>query len=549
MTRRILGKNWTRLAFLSVIVIIGLAFRLQSDQGKYFEISKNIEIFTNLYKEINTYYVDDLDPSKLMRTGVDAMLESLDPYTNYITESQIEGYRFISEGRYNGIGAKMELIRNFSTITETYKDAPANLAGLKPGDQIVGVSGKSAEGKTPEELNEILKGSPGTAIELSIRRPGTAKDLLITLKRDEVRVPNVPYYGMVSEDIGYISLTVFTREAGQNVANALRSLKEENPQLKGVIFDLRGNGGGLLAEAVNISNVFVPRGELVVTTKGKVQDWDRSFQTQNSPIDQEIPLVVLVNKSSASASEIVSGVMQDLDRGVLMGQRSYGKGLVQNTRDIGYNSKVKMTTAKYYIPSGRCIQSVEYENGEPVDIPEKNRAKFRTRNGRVVLDGGGVKPDVVIPAPEDDPIVANLIKEHLIFDFVTEYCLKLDGVEELESFRFTDWDGFKKFLNERNYTYQSESEKLLESLELKAAEEGFEIDKTIALLEETLEAEKEGALEAAREGLIKIIEKEIAGRFFYQEGKVRMGLRNDTEIKEAVELLNNQAEYNKLLEG
>ncbi|MCB0640654.1 MAG: PDZ domain-containing protein, partial [Phaeodactylibacter sp.] len=362
----------------------------------------NIEIFTNLYKEINTYYVDDLDPSKLMRTGVDAMLESLDPYTNYISESEIEGYRYISEGRYNGIGAQMDFIRDFATVTETYQDAHADKAGLKPGNQIVAVAGKSAEGKTPEELNEILKGSPGTEIELTVRRPGTDKELTILLQRDEVRVPNVPYHGMVNEDIGYISLTVFTREAGMNVANALRELKQENPQLKGVIFDLRGNGGGLLLEAVNISNSFVPKGELVVTTKGKVQDWDRSFLTQNSPVDQEIPLVVLINNRSASASEIVSGVIQDLDRGVLMGQRSYGKGLVQNTRDIGYNSKVKLTTAKYYIPSGRCIQSVEYQDGEPVHIADDKRAKFRTRNGRVVLDGGGVKPDVIVPAPEDD---------------------------------------------------------------------------------------------------------------------------------------------------
>ncbi|MCB0618683.1 MAG: S41 family peptidase, partial [Saprospiraceae bacterium] len=323
-------KNITRIGGLLLILFFSIATTFKSDQGKYFEISKNLEIFTNLYKEINTYYVDDLDPSKIMRTGIDAMLESLDPFTNYISESDIEGFRYITEGRYNGIGAQIALIRDYVTITEPYEDSPAFKAGLKAGDQIVAVEGRSAKGKTPDEVDAILKGYPGTEIELTVRRPGEDKDLSIKLSRDEVKVPNVPYSGMVNDGIGYIALTTFTRDAGRNVGDALMKLKKDHPDLKGVIFDLRGNGGGLLTEAVNVSNVFIPKGELVVTTKGKVQDWDRSFKTLNAPIDEKIPLVVLINDRSASASEIVSGVLQDYDRGGLLGQRSYGKGLVQN---------------------------------------------------------------------------------------------------------------------------------------------------------------------------------------------------------------------------
>ena len=338
-------KSW-KIVGMATLGFLTLATTFKSDQNDYFELSKNIEIFTNLYKEINTYYVDDLDPSGLMRIGIDGMLESLDPFTNYISESEIEAFRYVTEGRYNGIGAQIETIDEFPTIVQPHENSPATEAGLQAGDQIIEVDGKSAKGKTPDELNAVLKGYPGTELALTIRRPGESKDLSITLVRGEVSVPPVPYFGMVSDDVGYIALSVFSRNAGREVGNALRELKGQNPDLKGVVFDLRGNPGGLLTEAVNISNLFIPKGELVVTTKGKVKDWDRSFKTLNQPIDADIPLVILIDDSSASASEIVSGVVQDLDRGVLMGQRSYGKGLVQNTRDVGYNSRVKLTTAK-----------------------------------------------------------------------------------------------------------------------------------------------------------------------------------------------------------
>lgn len=537
-----------KIALIAGVVVIGMSASM-SPRNKYFEILKNLEIFSNLYKEINTYYVDDVDPGQLMRTGIDAMMESLDPFTNYISENEIERYRFMTEGRYNGIGAISEQIDGFVTITELYEGQAADQAGLRPGDKIIAVDGKDAVGKTPEEINSVLRGFPGTEVELTIRRPGQEDVFDVSLLRTEVQVPNVPYSGMISDEVGYIALTTFTREAGKNVGEALQQLKAENPNLKGLVFDLRGNGGGLLSEAVNVSNVFIPRGELVVTTKGKVREWDRSFNTMGTPIDEEIPLVVLINKNSASASEIVSGVMQDYDRGVLIGQRSYGKGLVQNTREIGYNSKVKLTTAKYYIPSGRCIQSVEYEDGEPVDIADDKRTPFKTRNGRRVLDGGGVKPDIVIDLFTDEAIVNSLLEQHLIFDFVTDYCLGLDSIGAVEGYQFKEFGRFVSFLEEQAFEYDTESEKLLKKFQDAAAREGYELGSHLAELQAEINKSQQSILERNRETIEDLIEKEIASRFYYQRGKIQMGLRNDQEIAEAIALLGDTSRYRSVLTG
>ncbi|MCG8329606.1 MAG: S41 family peptidase [Chitinophagales bacterium] len=541
-------KQFIKIAGIIGVLVLGMA-ATQNPNNRHFEILKNLEIFSNLYREINTSYVDDVDPATLMRTGVDAMMESLDPFTNYISETEIEGYRFMTEGKYNGIGAVSRKMGDYVTITELYEDHAADKAGLRPGDKLIAIDGKDAIGKDPEAINNILRGFPGTEVELTIRRPGRADDFNVTLVRGEVQVPNVPYKGMVSDDIGYIALTTFTRNAGINVSSALRELQTANPNMKGIIFDLRDNGGGLLSEAVNVSNVFVPRNELVVTTKGKVKDWDRSFNTTGEPVDLDIPLTVLINKSSASASEIVSGVIQDYDRGVLLGQRSYGKGLVQHTRDIGYNSKLKLTTAKYYIPSGRCIQSVEYENGEPVSIPDEKRTPFKTRNGRTVLDGGGVKPDIIIDELSDAAIVKGLLQQHLIFDYVTQYCLKHDSIDNVEDFHFTEFDAFVNFLGNKDFHYDTDSEKLLKKLDKKSSEEGYNLTSQIDELKANIEASKKDALVKHQKEITDLIEKEIASRYHYQEGKIKMGLRNDTEIKKAVELLRNQNEYDKVLAG
>ncbi|MBI5916893.1 MAG: S41 family peptidase [Bacteroidetes bacterium] len=539
------------LKFLAIgtLLFAGVATTVITESGNYFEIAKNIEIFTNLYKEVNTYYVDEVDPSKLMRTGIDAMMESLDPYTDYISETQIEGYRYITEGRYNGIGADIRIIDDLPTVVAPYLDAPAQKAGMKAGDQILEIDGKDTKGKTTDEVSAFLKGYPGTEVVLTIRRPGESKNLKINLVRDEVEVPNVPYSGMVSTDVGYIALTTFTREAGRNVGKALEDLKTEQPNLKGVILDLRGNGGGLLAEAVNVSNVFVSKNEMVVSTKGKVKDWDRSFRTLNPPVDEQVPLIVLINKNSASASEIVSGVIQDLDRGVLLGQRSYGKGLVQNTRDIGYNAKVKMTTAKYYIPSGRCIQSVEYHDGEPADIPDSKRTQFKTRNGRVVLDGGGVKPDLMVDYDAGSDILRTLEETNLVFKYVTQWMVQHPEVQAGEDFHFAQWDDFVQFLAKQNFDFDTETEKLLKELKEKSKEDGYIALSDIQAFEAKIISAKKADVDKHRELITDMIEKEIVSRFLYEKGRIKIGLRNDPEIKEAVKLFGEKEKYDAFLKG
>ena len=479
------------------------------------------------------------------------MLESLDPYTNYISETEIEGFRYITDGKYNGIGALIRKMGDYVTITEPYENCPADKAGLKAGDIIVAVDGKSAKGKSSDDVSNILKGFPGTEVVLTIQRPGEEKERKITMVRDEVVVPNVPYSGLISEDVGYIALTTFTRNAGKNVGDALKKLKEQQPNLKGVVFDLRGNGGGLLTEAVNVSNVFIPKSELVVTTKGKVVDWDRSFKTLNKPIDEEIPLVVLIDKGSASASEIVSGVLQDLDRAVLIGQRSYGKGLVQNTRDVGYNSKVKMTTAKYYIPSGRCIQGVSYDDGIPMDIPDSLRAVFKTRNGRTVLDGGGINPDLKMAKATDLSIIKGLTSKNLIFDYATEYSLKHQDLPAAQDFNFDDFEGFLNFVAVKEFQYDTDSEKALQELREEAKEDLYfdQIDEELEAIQTKILNRKKDDLRKYKMEIINLIEKEIASRFYYQKGKIEVGLKNDPEIKKAISLFEAPAKYKELIEN
>lgn len=518
-------------------------------QGKYFDIAKNLEIFANAYREVNHSYVDELDPAKVMRAGLDAMLGGLDPYTNYISETDIEGYRIQTDGKYNGIGADGKLMGDYVVITEIYEKSPAQKAGLKVGDAILAVEGQNAKGKTEVQMMEFLRGFPGTKSELLIRRPGETKDLKITLEREEVDIPNVPHFGLVAENIGYVNLTTYTHDAARNIAKALEDLKKKNPNLKGLILDLRGNGGGLLNEAVNLVNVFVPRGEFVVSTKGKVPEWDNSFRTLNNPVDEEIPLIVLLDKWSASASEVTSGALQDLDRAVIMGQRSYGKGLVQNMKDIGYNAKVKLTTAKYYIPSGRCIQAVRYKNGEPVDIPDSERAQFKTRNGRVVLDGGGIKPDVVLPHDTATGVVKALLQQNIIFDYVTQFALKHKSIDSVEVFSFNDWDDFSRFVQSKNFDWESATEKKIKELKTLAASENFPVSLDIQVLENKVKAEKKGELVKNKARILHEIEQEIVGRYYFQRGKVRKSLKNDPEVEEAVKLLNDPDRYKAILAG
>ncbi len=538
------------LYFLLPLCFLGLV-AFTTTNNKYFEISKNIEIFANLYKEINTHYVDELDPGKLMKVGVDAMLGSLDPYTNYFSETQMEGFRYLSEGRFDGIGAEMKKIKDYITILETTEKSPAIEAGLKAGDQILEVNGESAKGKSQKDILNVFRGAPGTQLQLRIQRPGTPDPLDLTLTRGKVNARNVPYSGFVSDGIGYINLTTFTANAGRNVANALRDLKTDNPDMTGVVLDLRGNGGGLLREAINVSNVFIDKDEEVVSTKGKVADWDKYYKTRNEPVDKEIKVAVMINKSSASASEIVSGVMQDLDRGVLIGQRSYGKGLVQNTRDVGYNAKVKLTTSKYYIPSGRCIQSIQYEQGEHKDIPEADRTPFKTRNGREVRDGGGLKPDVYIEHAAEPTIIKRLKAQNHIFNFVTDYCLKHDDIGPVEDFSFNKFDEFLTYLKANDFKYETNSERRLNKLTEMIETEGMKDELVDALegVKAKIEKEKSGHLSDYKDEILALIEADIIGRYYFEDGRIKQRLKNDAELNKAIEVLNDTETYNSILKG
>ena len=547
-------KPLKALLYIPVIMVaafLGVA-TTTVESGKYFEISKNIEIFTNLYKEINTFYVDDVDPSRLMRTGIDAMLESLDPYTNYISESEIEGFRMIVRGRYSGIGATINRKKGeeFPFVSESYENFPAQKAGIKAGDILLSIDGKTTKEKTTDDISNILRGAPETEVALELRRP-SGETYKVNVTRQEVKVPNVPYYGMVNADIGYITLTTFTEQAGKNVANALNSLQADNPNMKGVIFDLRNNGGGLLNEAVNVSNVFVPKGEMIVNTRGKVKDRDQDFPTINSPVDLNIPLVVLINGGSASASEIVAGVIQDLDRGVLVGQKSYGKGLVQNTRDVGFNSRVKLTIAKYYIPSGRCIQAVSYKDGMPIEIPDSLKAVFRTKNNRPVLDGGGIFPDVKVIDDTNEKLVKVLMKQNLIFDFATNYVSTHSKIMAAKEFSLSDADYqfFVNSLSDKDYSYETASERALNNLERQAKEENYysELQADITSMKKQIQTDKANDLVKYKKSIKDLLEREVVSRYYYEKGRIQVGLKNDDEVKEAINLINNPARYNELL--
>ncbi len=542
-----MSKYWKKLG-LFVVLIVGISATTVNNDRLY-EISKNIEIFVNVYKELNKNYVDDLDPTQLMRVGIDAMVESLDPYTNYISESQVASYRINTEGKYQGIGAIVKKIGDYITIVEPYQDSPVVEAGLQPGDQIIKLAGRSTKGKSMDEMNQVMRGVPGTDLNLTIKRPSENKEFEVALKRSQVNIPNVPYKGIVSDGIGYVVLTTFTANASKNIRKAIRELKEEDPQLKGIILDLRNNGGGLLKEAIGVSNIFVPQNREVVSVRSKVTERDQRYKTLGTPLDLDIPLAVMINKKSASASEIVSGVIQDLDRGVVIGQRSYGKGLVQNTMNVGYNSRVKVTTSKYYIPSGRCIQSVEYDEGEPVDIPDEQRAKFKTDNGRTVLDGGGVTPDVKLENNGIPEVVQQMEEDNIFFEYINSIMSKYPAPgEELQEVVFTDFAAFKAFVKQKDFAYASKNQELLDEIK-----SNLKKDKQLVLvseveaLEQKIDDEANLAIEANKELIMGMIEEKIATRHHYQEGKFFQKLKNDNEIDVAVEILKDSARYKQLL--
>ncbi len=544
-------KKYKKIVLLVAVMMSGVFF-ISTDYNKYFEISKNLEIFANMYKELNTAYVDEIDPAKLMRTGIDAMLESLDPYTNYISEAEMEGFKLQITGKYGGIGAGIRKTkeRDYVVITEPYEGFPAHKAGLQAGDMIISIAGKSAKDKTTKEVSNILKGAPGDEVTFTVRRPGTPKDFEVTVTREEVKIPNVPYSGMIDDETAYITLTTFSERAGKNVADALQKLQKDN-EVKSVILDLRGNGGGLLKEAVNLSNVFIDKGEEVVTTRSRSVENDRSFRTLNKPMDLEVPLVVLIDASSASASEIVSGVMQDLDRGILIGQESFGKGLVQNTREVGYGSKLKLTTAKYYIPSGRCIQAVNYKDGKSTTIKDSLRTEFKTRNGRSVFDGAGVKPDIEVEIEELSNIARTLVRKNIIFDYATEYKQRNAEIAPAKAYTFseTDFKDFERFLNERDHSYDTASEKELKQLEEKAKKENYydAIKTDLEAMTRKIDADKKKDLYKHKKQITHLLEQEIIKRYYFQKGSIEADLDDDPYIEAALKVLKDPNRYKSIL--
>jgi len=519
--------------------------------GNSWEVSKNLEIFSVLMREIDVYYVDEINPGELTKTAMDAMLEKLDPYTVFIPESEIENHRMSITGRYGGIGAVVRRRGEYITIIEPYENSPAAKAGILPGDKVISVEGQSVIGKNTDEVVRLMKGQPQTAVSIIIERSG--EQMPIQVIREEIKSKNVPYYGRLDNSIGYIKLSGFTENASKEVRDALAELKAEE-NLDGLILDLRGNPGGLLREAIHIVNIFVERGQVVVTTRGKIGQFNQSYRTSQQAVDTEIKLVVLVNRRSASASEIVSGSIQDLDRGIVVGQRTFGKGLVQTTRPLVYNNQLKITTAKYYIPSGRCVQALDYkmrrENGSGA-IPDSLRAEFSTRIGRKVFDGVGIYPDIAIKSKPISNILRALVSNDLIFDFANAYRRANPSITSASEFTITEaiYQDLLNFLSDKTYDYTTESEKVLERFrEIAEREQYFDqVKSEFELLEAKKSKIKKQDVHTFRSEIERYLRLEIVSRYYFRRGRIASEIKDDPEVREAVKLLRDSRRYAEIL--
>jgi carboxyl-terminal processing protease len=552
------GRYRKGIAIAVIIVTTGLF--IQGKEGSsYFEVSKNLDIYATLFKELNTYYVDSIEPGQLTKSGIDAMLDDLDPYTNYITESDIEDYEFQTTGRYGGIGATMRRRDDLIYVGDVYESSPAQKAGLHPGDLIISIDNQQTKGKNVEDISILLKGSPGTQVSLKVKDAlnGLEETKLVT--RGEIELSSVPFAGLIGpdKDIAFVRLTQFTPSCGRLVRNALDSLKGVKPQLKGVVLDLRNNPGGLLDEAVNICNIFTDRNQLVVSTKGKMHDWDKDFRTTGPAWDLNIPLTVLVNHSSASASEIVAGTMQDLDRGVIIGERSYGKGLVQTTRPLGYNARLKLTTARYYTPSGRCIQALDYAHRNPDGsvgrVPDSLKKKYTTKGGRSVLSGGGVDPDVEVKNAPISRLAIALYTKNFVFDYATHYARTHPKVGDALNFSLSaaEWADFVKWLEGKDYSYKTTTEEALDSLQQTAIREKYyDAAKTeFIALRNKVGHDKKLDLQKNQTEVRGLLESEIISRYYYQRGRIAHSLRDDEELAKAISILAAPTQYTALLQG
>ena len=542
-------KKYLVILSFSIVSIFALNFTQD-----YFEISKNLDVFNTLYRELNLSYVDETKPGQLMKTGIDAMLSSLDPYTNYYTENDIEDYRYMTTGEYGGIGALIQDIDKKITVTEPYMGFAAYKAGLRAGDEIIAVNGMSVVGKKTEDITTMLKGQAGTPISLKIIRFGQTTPTELSLKREEIKVKSVPYYSMLNDETGYIKLTSFTENCSNDVKDALLKLKEKN--CKSLILDLRSNPGGLLQEAVNIVNLFIDKNNEVVSTKGKVKEWNKQYFSVYSPVDTQTPLVVLVDNNSASASEIVSGALQDLDRAVILGQRSYGKGLVQQTRDLTYNAKLKVTVAKYYIPSGRCIQALDYTHkdteGRVEKVPDSLITAFKTKNGRVIYDGAGILPDIKTESTKYSHILTTLLNKNHIFSYVNNYLIRHPQYQASAStcaLSDEDYKDFMSYLKGKDYSYKTPSDFALEDLKLNATNEKYfeSIKSEFDAMANKMADNKKDDLVRFKSEIKQVIEEEIVSRFEFQKGRIEFSLKYDQDVAQAKKLLSDKTKITSIL--
>jgi carboxyl-terminal processing protease len=546
-------KKYLRSILLAAPVVGGLAFVSFRQDDRLFEIARNLDIYATLFKELNAYYVDEINPNQLIKTSIDNMLRSLDPYTVYYAEDDIEDYMTMTTGKYNGIGAMVNSADGKHTVMMVYEDTPAQKAGVQLGDEITKINGIDLSTREDFDTGKLLKGQTQTNVTLTVKRYGITKPLEISLNRDIVKVTNVPYYGMLNEEVGYIDLKDFTATASREVRNAFQELKGKG--MKSVVLDLRDNPGGLLNMAIEISNIFIPKGEEIVSTKGKVSEWNKTYTAYNPALDTEIPVVVLTNNRSASAAEIVSGVIQDYDRGVLIGQRTYGKGLVQTTRDLSFNTKMKITTAKYYIPSGRCIQAIDYshrnDDGSVGKIPDSLMTEFKTKNGRAVFDGGGILPDIITEKESFSPLAVSLGRNRLFFDYAVKYHFEHPTIKPAKEFQLSDADyaAFTKWLGDKEYDYTTQVERDLNDLEASAKKE-----KSLEVIEDQLKAlksklshSKDNDLQIFKPEIRKILEEEIIKHYYLEKGMREASFSEDAEVKAALALFKEPARYTQIL--
>lgn len=549
-------KRKKRIIYLGGFLILLFSVGFSTLGNKDLELVKNLDIYYTLFRELNMFYVDETDPEDLVTTSIDAMLSSLDPYTTFIPESDMDEFQFQTTGEYGGIGSLIRRSGPAVMIADPYDGFPAAKAGIRAGDLILKVDGVATQDMPIESVSDKLKGKPGTELVLTIERYGEEKPLEYTLIREKISIKNVPYYGMLDQGVGYIRISNFTTGAGKEVENAVKSLKEDH-ELKSLVLDLRSNPGGLLIEAVRICNLFVDKGEMIVSTRGKMKQWDSEYSTTREPLDTEIPLVVMVNRGSASASEIVAGALQDLDRAVIIGRRTFGKGLVQTSRPLKYNAQLKVTTAKYYIPSGRCIQALDYshrnEDGSVGIIPDSLISEYTTKHGRLVYDGGGIEPDFEVRSDMLSEITIQLFNQSMFFDFATRYHNTHEEIDSPESFSLSDGDYelFKAFIEEKNFEFQTASEMAFAELMSTAKKEKYYdlAEEEFNSLEEKLIHNNLKDLETFEKEIRQILQEEIVNRYYFQAGRILAQIQEDMQLEKAKEVLNTPATLQEVLAG